>query len=313
MGITAIRWKKPTTASLRQLVRRILKYWFCYLMLTGTLTLLITFEYLPAISSFYHSFTIWDGFRPPRWVGWQNYQEMFSSPEILKGVVNMVILGVTQMIRIVICPLVAAGMIYRLRSERWAYFFRLLFVIPIVIPGIVGILVWKQLYEPNVGLFNTLLRALSLPTSEWLNNPNSALFSLIFMGFPWIDGVDVLIILAGLLAIPVEVIEAAIMDGAGTFRRFFAIELPLVIPQIRLIVILNVIYVLQSFGWQLVVTRGGPNFATTVPAWLIYKEAMLGQRYGMASAIGVALFVLVFILTLINNASIRSNVEYQAQ
>jgi raffinose/stachyose/melibiose transport system permease protein len=269
--------------------------------------------FLPAVSSFYHSLTIWDGFRPPRWAGLQNYQEMFTSSEIRKGVVNMVILGVTQMIRIIICPLFAAGLIYRLRSERWAYFFRLLFVIPIVIPGIVGILVWKQLYEPNVGFFNTILHALSLPTSEWLNNPDTALFSLIFMGFPWIDGVDVLIILAGLLAIPMEVIEAAIMDGAKGFRRFFAIELPLLIPQIRLIVILNVIYVIQTFGWQLVVTRGGPNFSTTVPAWLIYKEAMLGQRYGMASAIGVVLFILVFVLTLINNASIRSNVEYQAQ
>ena len=133
------------------------------------------------------------------------------------------------------------------------------------------------------------------------------------MGFPWIDGVDVLIILAGLLAIPFEVIEASIMDGASSVRRFFAIELPLIIPQIRLIVILNVIYVIQNFGWQLVVTRGGPNFATTVPAWMIYKEAMLGQRYGMASAIGVVLFVLVFVLTLINNTAIRSNVEYQAQ
>jgi raffinose/stachyose/melibiose transport system permease protein len=313
MGTIATRWQKPTVTSLRKVVRRILKYWFCYLMLVGTFALLITFEYLPAVSSFYHSFTIWDGFRAPRWAGLQNYQEMFSSPEVRKGVINMIILGVTQMIRIVICPLIAAGMIYRLRSEKWAYFYRLLFVIPIVIPGIVGILVWRQLYEPNVGFFNTLLRALSLPTSAWLNAPNSALFSLIFMGFPWIDGVDVLIILAGLLAIPTEVIEAATVDGASSLRRFFAIELPLIIPQIRLIVILNVIFVIQSFGWQLVVTRGGPNFATTVPAWLIYKEAMLGQRYGMASAIGVAMFVLVFVLTLINNAAIRSNIEYQAQ
>lgn len=313
MGTIAIRWRKPAAVSWHLLIRRMSKYWFCYLMLTGTFALLITFQYLPAISSFYHSFTIWDGFRTSRWAGLQNYQEMIASPEIHKGVINMIILGVTRMIYIVICPLAGAGMIYRLRSERWAYFFRLLFVIPVVIPGIVGILVWRQLYEPNVGLFNTILKALSLPTSDWLNAPNSALFSLIFMGFPWIDGVDVLIILAGLLAIPMEVIEAAIMDGASSLRRFFAIELPLLIPQIRLIVILNVIYVLQDFGWQLVVTRGGPISATTVPAWLIYKEAIQGQRYGMASAIGVALFVLVLILTLFNNATIRSNVEYQAQ
>ena len=313
MGTLAMMRAKPRVSSFRQLIRRMRKYWYCYLMMSGTFALLIVFAYQPAISSFYHSFTIWDGFRPPHWAALQNYQEMFTSPEMRKGAVNLLILGVTQMIRIVICPLIAAGMIYRLRSEKWAYFFRLLFVVPIVIPGIVGILVWRQLYEPNVGFFNAILSGLSLPTSEWLNNPNTALFSLIFMGFPWIDGVDVLIILAGLQAIPLEVIEAAIMDGATSVKRFITIELPLLVPQIRLIVILNVIFVIQSFGWQLVVTRGGPNFSTTVPAWQIYKEAMLGQRYGMASAIGVVLFVLVFILTLINNAAIRSNVEYQAQ
>lgn len=313
MGIIAEPWWKKRLSSFRHLLRRILKYWYCYLMMTGTFALLIMFAYQPAASSFYHSLTIWDGFRPARWAGLQNYQEMLTSPEIRKGTINMIILSVTQMIRIVICPLVAGSMIYRLRSEKWAYFYRLLFVIPIVIPSVVGILVWRQLYEPNVGFFNAILTAFNLPTSEWLNNPNSALFSLIFMGFPWIDGVDVLIILAGLLAIPLEVIEASIMDGATSVRRFFAIELPLIIPQIRLIVILNVIYVIQTFGWQLLVTRGGPNFSTTVPAWMIYKEALLGQRYGMASAIGVVLFVLVFVLTLINNAAIRSNVEYQAQ
>lgn len=313
MSSLVLSWGKERVSSVHGLIRRMRKYWYCYAMLAGTFALLIVFAYQPAVSSFYHSFTIWDGFRPPRWAGLQNYEEMLASPEVRKGTINMIVLGVTQMIRIIVCPLIAGAMIYRLRSEKWGYFFRLLFVIPIVIPSIVGILVWRQLYEPNVGFFNAILRGLSLPTLEWLNNPDTALFSLIFMGFPWIDGVDVLIILAGLLAIPLEVIEASIMDGVSTTRRFFAIELPLIVPQIRLIVILNVIYVIQTFGWQLVVTRGGPNFATTVPAWLIYKEAMLGQRYGMASAIGVVLFILVFILTVINNSAIRSNVEYQAQ
>jgi raffinose/stachyose/melibiose transport system permease protein len=186
------------------------------------------------------------------------------------------------------------------------------FVLPIVVPATVGILVWRQLYDPNVGLLNEILRLVGLPPSSWLNGVSTALPSLMFIGFPWVDGVGMLIYLAGLLAIPLEITEAAVMDGASSLRRFFTIELPLVIPQVRLIVILNVIGALQGFGWQLLVTRGGPNNATSVPAWEMYQSAMTGGRFGFASAVGMILFIIIFILTLINNASIRSSVEYQA-
>ncbi|MGI6381597.1 MAG: carbohydrate ABC transporter permease [Anaerolineae bacterium] len=297
----------------QELVRNVRRYWYCYLMMSGTFALLLAFAYYPAFSAFYHSFTNWDGFRQPDWVGIRNYQEVFTSEEIFgKGFRNMFILAAWQIFRSSVFPLLGAALLYRVKSEKTAYFFRLLFVLPIVIPGLVGILVWRQLYDPNVGLFNEILVGLGLKRLAWLNSPDTALFSLIFMGFPWIDGVGLLIYLAGFLAIPLEIIEAAIMDGAGTVRRFFSMELPLIIPQIRLIVILNVIGSFQNFGWQLLVTRGGPAGSTTVPAWSMYKAAMNEGRYGVASAIGVVLFILIFALTLINQAAIRSDIEYEA-
>jgi raffinose/stachyose/melibiose transport system permease protein len=295
-------------------LKRIRRYWFCYVMLLGTFFLLITFSYYPALSAIYHSFTIWDGFRPPQWAGLQNYQEVFSSEVIFrKGFANMLLLTIWQVVRASTFPLLGAALLYRMRSEELAYAYRLVFVLPLVVPGVVAILVWRQLYEPNSGFFNELLHLMGMKPSAWLNSPKTALPSLMFMGFPWIDGVGMLIYLAGLLAIPAEVIEAAIMDGATSLRRFFRIELPLIVPQIRLIVILNVIGSLQSFGWQLLVTRGGPNNATTVPAWEMYQAAMQAGRFGVASAIGVVLFLLIFVLTLINQAYIRSSVEYQAE
>jgi raffinose/stachyose/melibiose transport system permease protein len=295
-------------------LRRMRKYWFCYVMLLGTFGLLFTFSYYPAFSAIYHSFTIWDGFRPPQWAGLQNYREIFASEVIFrKAFGNMLVLTLWQVVRASVFPLLGAALIYRLRSEKLAYFYRLVFVLPLVVPGVVAVLVWKQLYEPNFGLFNEILLFFGFAPSPWLNSPRTALPSLMFMGFPWIDGVGMLIYLAGLLAIPSEIVEAAIMDGASSLRRFFRIELPLIVPQIRLIVILNVIGALQSFGWQLLVTRGGPNYATTVPAWEMYQSAMTAGRFGVASAIGVVLFVIIFVLTLINQAYIRSSVEYQAE
>lgn len=281
-------------------------------MMSGTLILLIVFAYYPAFSAFYHSLTLWDGYRPARWAGLQNYEEIFTTPIYRKAFQNMILLSIWQVARAASFPLLGAALIYRLRSERWAYFFRLLFVLPLVVPGVVAILVWRQLYEPNIGLFNEILTALGLEPLGWLNDPQTALFSLMFMGFPWIDGVGLLIYLAGLLAIPAEVVEAAIVDGASSWKRFFSIELPLILPQVRLIVILNIIGALQDFGWQLIITRGGPVNATTVPAWQMYHEAIFSGRYGIGSAIGVLLFILIFGLTLINQSSIRSSVEYEA-
>ena len=245
-------------------------------------------------------------------MGLANFREIFSMAVYRQAFRNMLILSSWQILRAATFPLFGAALVYRIRSERTAYAFRLLFVLPIVVPTVVGILVWRQLYDPNNGLLNEILKAVGTKPIGWLNDPKTALASLMFMNFPWIDGVGLLIYLAGLLAIPLEIIEAAIMDGAGTWKRFFAMELPLILPQIRLIVILNVIGSFQSFGWQLLVTRGGPLEATTVPGWEMYTQAMHAGRFGMGSAIGVLLFALIFSLTLINNAAIRSSVEYQA-
>ena len=309
----SVQFRPTEQRSWAQTFKRVRKFWFCYVMLLGTFSLLITFSYYPAFSAIYHSFTIWDGFRPEQWAGTQNYREIFTSDVIFrKGFANMMLLTVWQVVRSSTFPLLGAALLYRMRNEKLAYFYRLVFVLPLVVPGVVSILVWRQLYEPNFGLFNAILQSLELPPSTWLNSPKTALPSLMFMGFPWIDGVGLLIYLAGLLAIPSEIIEAARIDGAGSMRRFFSMELPLIIPQIRLIVILNVIGSLQNFGWQLLVTRGGPNNATTVPAWEMYQAAMTEGRFGVASAVGVVLFLMIFVLTMINQAYIRSNVEYQA-
>jgi ABC-type sugar transport system permease subunit len=274
--------------------------WYCYVMIAGTFLLLLTFDYIPAFSAIYHSFTKWDGFRPPAWVGLKHYQAVFTDPVLLKGAGNALLLGSWGMLISVTVPLIAAALVFHVRSERLANFFRLLFVLPIVVPGLVGLYVWQELYNPNTGLLNEILQWLGREPLAWLNAPKTALFSIMFAGFPWVDGIGLLIYLAGFLAIPQEVLEAATVDGAGKWKRFFSVELPLVMPQVRLTALLNVIGAFQDFGWQLVVTQGGPLRATTVPAWEMYYRAMEGGRYGAASTIGMLLFIVIFALTLLN-------------
>jgi raffinose/stachyose/melibiose transport system permease protein len=298
---------------LRKTLRQMRKYWFCYAGLSATFILLIVFSYYPAFSAIYHSFTVWDGSRQARWNGIANYQEIFSNPNFLTSYKNLAILSVWAVFRSVSFPMLAAALLYRLRNENTAYFFRLLFVLPIVIPGLVGILMWQQIYQPSYGLLNTVLKAVGMKTLAWLNDPSSALASLMLVGFPWIDGVGMLIFLAGFLGISRDVIEAAIMDGCTSVRRFFAIELPLIVPQLRVVIILSVIGTLQGFGWQLAVTRGGPLKATTVPAWEMYYAAIFDGRFGVGSAIGVILFLIILVITLINLSIIRSNNEVETR
>src|SRR4029453_15803274 len=120
--------------------RRVKKYWYCYLMILGTFVLLTTFSYYPALSAIWHSFTIWDGFRPATWNGLENYKEIFTSEDILnKAFVNMALLALWQVVRAAVFPLLGAALIYRLRNERVGYFYRLVFVLPIVVPATVSI------------------------------------------------------------------------------------------------------------------------------------------------------------------------------
>lgn len=288
------------TSRFARTLLQIKKYWYCYAMIAGTFLLLLTFDYIPAFSAIYHSFTKWDGFRPPTWVGLKNYRAAFTDPVLLKGTGNALLLGSWGILISVTVPLAAAALVFHVRGERLANFFRLLFVLPIVVPGLVGLYVWQELYNPNTGLLNEILQWLGREPLAWLNAPKTALFSIMFAGFPWVDGIGLLIYLAGFLAIPQEVLEAATVDGAGKWKRFFSVELPLVMPQVRLTALLNVIGAFQDFGWQLVVTQGGPLRATTVPAWEMYYRAMEGGRYGVASTIGMLLFIVIFALTLLN-------------
>lgn len=297
----------------RSLGQRIWRRRFCYVAMLPTFILLSFFTYFPAASAFYHAFTNWDGFTAAQWVGLDNFAEMFQNETLQKSWVNLVILTVWPVIQVLTVPVLVAELLFGLSNRRLAQVLRLVFVLPIVVPATVTIMLWQYFYEPNVGLFNSVLTWMgSSNQPAWLGDSNMALPSLMAVGFPWVNGVAVLIYLAGLLAIPGEMLDAGQLDGAVGFRRFWRLDLPLIMGQIKLMVILTVIGSLQGFGWQLVLTSGGPANSTTVPAYEMYNAAMRDSRFGFASAIGVFLFAIIFTLTLINNRFIKSSVEYDA-
>jgi len=222
--------------------------------------------------------------------------------------------------------IVMAVLIHRLKSDRSQYLYRVLLVVPMIVPGLVTLFIWKFFFEPNMGMLNNVLNFTGLKSVlvsldkffgwgvffenipiGWLSQPELILPSLFIWGFPWIGAVGVLIYLSGLQSIGQEVYEAAELDGVGPFKKFIYIELPLILTQVRLSLVLLIIGTLQGFGLQLLLLgdNGGPESRGMVPGLWMYNRAFIAGEFGYACAVGMVLFVFILCLTYVNNKYVR--------
>lgn len=288
---------------------RIYKYRFVYLMLVPTFAMLLTFNYYPAFMGLYRSFFEWDVGLPPEFIGFGNFQKLFLEDDVfLKSLRNVSILTSWRVISAITFPFIVAELIFNLHNSVHKYAYRVLVILPAVVPGIVNLLLWQFIYDGTHGLLNAILETVGLGNLQqpWLGNPKTALYAVTFMGFPWVGGVTVLIYLAGLQGISHEIIDSALVDGCSGLRRIFAIDIPLILGQFKLIIVLAVIGGLQGWVAVFVMTAGGPGTASMVPGLWMYNNAFLWNKMGYASAIGMFLFLLIFTLTLINIKYIKA-------
>jgi raffinose/stachyose/melibiose transport system permease protein len=275
-----------------------------YVLVLPLAAVLGVFVLYPFGQAVYRSFTEWNGANIDEFVGLANYRALLTDdPLFWQSVRNGVLLTVAFVAQAVLLPLGTAWLIHHLRSDRIQYWLRIMLLVPAVVPTVVGFLVWSQFLQPD-GLVNRLLGAVGLDSlgHNWLGDTEVVLFALILVGFPWINGANTLIYLAGMLTIPSDLYEAARMDGAGRWRTFWRIELPLLRGQTRLLVILSVILGLQNYDNVFLLTQGGPADASVVPGLLLYNNAFRYGQYGYAAAIGVLLFVVIFVLTVLGPA-----------
>jgi len=292
--------------------RNIWKARLSYLLLAPTFLFLLIFNYYPAIRGILYAFQDVQAGGHAEFTGVRNFEKFFGDYILLKSFINLAIFLVGNLLKSLILPLFIAVLISRILSPRGRYIFQTLFLFPIVVPGMVGILLWKGfIFDANTGLLNNFLRVAGLSRLEhaWLGEHKTALASVLFTGFPWVGGVGFLIFLAGLLGISKSVLESAMMDGAGSMRRFWSIELPLIMGQIKLVVVLTFIGTIQDFAGILVLTGGGPGATTHVPALHMYYMAFRFDQFGYGASIGVLLFILIFLMTIINMKLIQSKVE----
>ena len=282
-----------------------------YALITPTLVLLAVFSLVPFAWAFWTSFFDYEVGGETRFVGLANYAEYLTDPTFLPSFANMAALTLFHLLVVLVFPLVVARLVFALSSERARYLYRLLFLIPIVVPGIAGTMIWRNLVYGDHGFVNETLRAWGLGglARGWLSDPQAALWAVALIGFPFAGGVTMLIYYAGLSGIPLEVQDAAALDGAIGLRKFFRVEYPLLMSQVKLLVILTIMGGVQSFEGMLALTKGGPGFKTMMPGLWMYYNAFSFQRMGYACAIGVVLFLIVLALTILNLRYLRSSEE----
>ncbi|OQA40995.1 MAG: L-arabinose transport system permease protein AraP [Chloroflexi bacterium ADurb.Bin325] len=297
-----------TPAAQRQAgsLQRVRRQWRLYLLLLPSLIATLVFYYYPMVSGFYHSFTYWD-IKRTVWVGLAQYKRMFGDPVTAAAWRNMAILLLANVGIVLTMPLLGAALVRHVRSQTTQFWWRMLFVLPIVVPGTVIVFIWRWFYGMDGG-FNVILRAIGLNelTRWWLGDPRTALGAIILVGFPWIAGLNFLVYLAALQSISADLLDAALVDGAGPIRRFFAIELPLIRGQMMVLVALTFIYHIRSFDAPLIMTNGGPGIAgTLVPGLQMYRAVRDDLDLGYGSAIGSVLFAVTFALVLLRSLVAR--------
>ncbi len=295
----------------KSLWRRVWQARMGYLFILPLMLGLLIFSYYPAFSGIYHSFFDWDSVGTAKFIGVENYRELFRDEVFLTAFGTMLKIQLPKLLIGIIVPLIMAEMIFCVRSQRAQYWYRILILFPIVTPGVVSTLIWKFIYDPNGGLLTSLLRAVGIMDAtqviSWLEDPRWVIFAVIFMGFPWIGGTSVLIYMSGLMNIPTEVMESATLDGCGVLRRIVRIDLPTIMGQVRYFLIMGIIGALQDYSLQLMLTDGGPGYSTMVPGYYMYLEAFTANRMGYACAIGTTLFLIIFVITAVTYRYIRSD------
>ena len=268
-----------------------------YFML-GALILYVTFVVLPGFMGIAYSFTDWNSYSSEvNFIGFDNFRTIFSNGEnYLRFILNTLSFSVwTITLKTIIALFLAVLLNYGV--GRFAHLYRTIIYLPVVLPTIAVGLIFRSILNPRSGILNEFFRsvglgALALP---WLVDPKIAMASIIGVDTWKGVGYIMVILLAGLQTIPKDYYEAAEIDGASSAARFRYITLPLLVPALTVVTVLNLLYGLRVFDIVYVLTGGGPGYATDVVSTVVLDEFSKG-RYGVGTALSTVMFVFMSVV-----------------
>jgi len=259
---------------------------------------------IPQISNFVLSFTAWKGVGTPRWIGLQNYQRLVTDDQFWGSMVHTLLFIISMTIIPVLIGLVLAALLFDYVREEFgekiSSLFRAGFYLPQILPVTAAGVLWGWLLSP-VGVVNLILKSIGLAplAQNWIGDATYALPAVSLM-IVWIQvGYCLVVFMAGLSRIDPALYEAAELDGAGWWQRLISITIPMLAPEIFVVVLTTLIAALKVFAPVFVLTAGGPDSATFVPSYLTYYHFFTTQRVGYAAAIAFVQTVLTVVLAII--------------
>jgi ABC-type sugar transport system permease subunit len=279
--------------------------------LIPTLIGLLFLRLIPIAVSIFASFTSWDIYSPPQWIGLGNYNRMFQSDEFWNVLKRTFEFSFFFTVGVCVLGLFFAVLLNgRLTGIR---FFRGLFFMPVITSVVAVGILWDWILSPQFGILNFLLyRAFHLTNlPSWLGDDQYALGTLIVVYIWKSVGYQMIIYLAGLQNIPNELREAAKIDGASSVRSFFSVTLPLLTPTLFFVLIITIIQSFHTFDITYSLTKGGPYQTTTTLSYYIYQNAFVHYRMGYASSLAYILFFFTLVITWINFLFKKKWVNYQ--
>jgi raffinose/stachyose/melibiose transport system permease protein len=257
----------------------------------------------PIFQTSYMSFMKWNGISgvPLEFVGFKNFINLFMDSTFWGSFRNMAYFMILNIV--VQIPAGLALAVFLSLGLKGTKFFKAAFFMPMILSAVSISLMWRFILYPDQGLLDSALKMFGMESliHSWLTEPNIAIFVVILIGCWQNIGVVMVLFLSGIVSIPDEIFQAANVDGASPMKILFNITIPMIWEVMKINIVLLIIGTVKVFDTVYVLTRGGPNNMTDILSTYMYKEAFENSRYGSGSAIGVMIFLLGFVLTMLAN------------
>lgn len=267
-----------------------------FLFLVPALVVFLLFKYYPIIMGMYISlYDINIVELPGKFVGLANYKRAFTDPAFFSALLTNIKFFLVGLTINFWPPIFIALLINEIRKGKT--FFRMMYFLPAVAPGVAMAVLWKYIWQPDYGFANYLLSLLHLEPQMWLNDPKMVIWCMYFPGLIMAGGMNLLIYLAALQDVPEERFEAAMIEGAGIFNRIRYITMPQIFPIIKIMFILDIIGRFNEAGTPFIMTGGGPVGASETMILYAYKSALTNLDYSYAITLANIVFFIIFFIT----------------